>query len=605
MKKVIYIFLVTLLVSCGSDKTANISTDTAKEISSAKITLQSILSNADKGKYKEGELLVKFKSGVLRTSSLKTHQSVGSSVVNEYTIVPNLELIKLPEGMSVKDAIIKYMSDPSVEYAEPNYILTPAATRPADTYFTQQWALENTGQFANGTLGVDIKATLAWDILRESSVVIAVLDSGIDYNHPDLVINIWNNPGEIANNGIDEDGNGRVDDWRGWNFVDNNNDPLDDLGHGTHVAGIIGAVTNNGEGVSGMLWKVKIMPLKIFDADNNGGTIAIETAAIQYAVSKGAKVINASYHLGTTYSNVEYEAIRNSGILFAIAAGNGGDDGLGDNNDFTPDYPQGYNLPNTILVAATDQNDRRATFSNYGPNTVHVAAPGVYILSTVPAAGVSGSFVSMCTNSFYAGYDFCQGTSMAAPHVAGLAGLLSSYYTNFNYTQIRSMILRYVDVLPELVNWISTGGRINAYEALSALLIPTNLTATATSSSTVALSWTDNARHEDGYYIERAIVGSNFVRIGYAAANSTTFSDTGLSPSTDYAYKVRAFNDIGESPDYSNVAYALTLASGASTGGGGGGGCSIGARQNSVTAMADVAFMLIPLVVIAILRRRK
>ncbi|HJW29376.1 MAG TPA: S8 family peptidase, partial [Saprospiraceae bacterium] len=331
-----------------------------------------------------------------------------------------------------------YMRDPNVEYAEPNFIRYPKNTVPNDPYFNpQQWALQNTGTFGAGTAGADIKMTQAWDITQGSStVVVAVIDSGVDVNHPDLVNNIWKNPGETScTDGVDNDGNGFIDDCVGWNFADKNNTPFDNLGHGTHVAGIIGAVGNNGIGISGMMWSVQIMPLKFithFGSDICGpgtdfcGSVDDEVAAIQYAIRNGAKIINASYG-SSAFSLAEFDAINaanNAGVLFIAAAGNGSIEQHGDNNDVSPVYPASHRLPNIISVAATDQNDVKATFSNFGPNSVHVAAPGVYILSTIPSSGVSMSFASLCTGSFAADYDFCSGTSMAAPHVTGLAGLL-------------------------------------------------------------------------------------------------------------------------------------------------------------------------------------
>ncbi len=609
MKKLIYMFLVLFVASCGSDKTASISTDVAKEVSSTKITVQSVLSTMEKGKFKEGELLVKFKSGVLAASSARAHQSLGATSLRTYSLVPNLEHVKLPKGLSVRDAILNYMSDPDVEYAEPNYIKRSATTIPSDLYFGQQWALRNTGSFAGGTSGADMRIADAWDISRTTSAVIAVVDTGIDYNHIDLVGNIFTNPSENPNNSIDDDGNGKIDDWRGWNFVSNNNDPMDDNGHGTHVSGIIGAAGDNGIGVSGVLWQVKIMPLKILDS-NGEGTVADAISAIQYAVSKGVKIINASYG-GSDYSSPEYAAIHaanSSGALLIAAAGNGGNDGLGDNNDQTPEYPASYSLPNIISVAATDQNDRKATFSNFGPTSVHVAAPGVYILSTIP----QGTSFGMCTGSPYPAYDFCEGTSMAAPQVAGITGLLYSYYTNFTHAQIRATVLRYVDVLPTLQGWILTGGRVNAYRAVSSLLSPSALTATAMSPTTISLTWADNATGEDGYRIERSTSGGPFVQIGPIGPNGSataSFTDSGLQPTTTYAYRVRAFNNIGESPLMSNEASTTTPAVEpvveVKPPSSGGGGCSIGARQNAASAAGNVAVMLIPLVIVVFMRRRK
>lgn len=608
MKKLICLLLVLFVASCGSDKTASISPDTSKEVSGAKITVQSVLAKMESGRYREGELLVKFKTGVLSASSVRAHQSLGASSMRSYRLIPNLEHVKLPKGLSVRDAVVNYMSQPDVEYAEPNYIRRSATTMPSDLYFGQQWALRNTGAFASGTLGADARVADAWDISRTTSAVIAVVDTGIDYNHVDLVGNIYTNPVEIFNNSVDDDGNGKIDDWRGWNFVSNSNDPMDDNGHGTHVSGIIGATGNNGVGVSGVLWNVKIMPLKILDSHGEG-TVSDSIAAIQYAVAKGVRIINASYG-GSDYSAAEFDAINaanTSGALLIAAAGNGGSDGLGDNNDHTPEYPASYSLPNIISVAATDQNDRRATFSNFGLNSVHVAAPGVYILSTIP----QGTSFSMCSGSPYPGYDFCEGTSMAVPQVSGITGLLYSYYTNFTQAQIRATVLRYVDVLPTLQGWIMTGGRVNAYRALSSLLSPTALTAISKSPTTITLSWSDNATGEDGYRIERSTSGGPFIQIGPVGPNSSgnaSFTDAGLQPTTTYTYRVRAFNNIGESPLMSNEASTTTLAVEPVVPvqtSGDGGGCSIGPRQNAASTAGNIAVMLIPLIVVVIMRRKK
>ncbi len=541
MKKPLFLvcalLIVLFLISCGADKSANvsnISTTSSTDSNIKKVDAQFILSQMEKGNYKEGELLVKFKSGILKTVSTKVHQSIGATSLKNFQIVPDLELVKLSAGTSVKEAIIKYMSDPLVEYAEPNYIRKGTATIPNDQFFSQQWALHNIGTFAGGFVDADIDAIEAWDITTGSSqIIIAVLDTGIDFNHADLSGNICQSWEEC----------------RGWNFVSNNNNPVDDNYHGTFVSGIIGAKANNSIGIAGMMWNVKIMPVKFLDRKGEG-TIADEIAGIEYAVSRGAKIINASYG-SYQYSQAEYDAIsfaNSRGVLLMAAAGNGdiGNDKIGDNNDFSPFYPSSYDLPNIISVAATDQTDRRASFSNFGLNSVHVAAPGVYILSTIP------------TSVHPSGYYFLSGTSAATPYVSGLAGLLYTYYSHFTPAQIRGTILRYVDVLPTLRGWIQTGGRINAYKALSSLLVPTGLNATAVSSSQINLSWNDHATGEDGYKVERMQAGTSYSQIATTSANVTTFQNTGLRDGTSYTYRVRAYNTIPADSLYSNEATAVT-----------------------------------------------
>ena len=468
MKKILISALLTMFIAaCGSSQTSSVATAPQVAKATRVVTAKAIIDTLAVAKFKEGELLVKFKANVAQKTLMKTHADAGAILLRSYDIVPNLQHVKLPAGMTVQRAVQQYMADPNVEYAEPNYVRCAASTDAADPYFTpQQWALYNTGTFANGTLGADIKAREAWDLTRgDRKVVVAVLDTGIDYNHPDLVSNIWTNPGETGKsdarvNGVDDDHNGFIDDWRGWNFADGNNDPFDDIGHGTHVSGIIGAVGNNNIGIAGVMWNVSIMPLKIFSSvtqkdslcGSATGFVADEIAAIQYAWKNGANIINGSFHTGLDYCFAEYDAIAaagTNGVLFVAAAGNDTH-----NLDLDMSSPAIYDLHNVITVAATDQNDRLATFSNFGPKSVHIAAPGVYILSTVPTDQPSNFGVS--------GWDFMSGTSMSVPFVSGAAGLIYSYYNkdvnHFDYRQVRGLLLRYVDTVadsqqPRIYQW--------------------------------------------------------------------------------------------------------------------------------------------------------
>ena len=242
-----------------------------------------------------------------------------------------------------------------------------------------QWALRNIGTYANGTYAADMKASLAWNITVGShDVKIAVLDTGIDYNHPDLVGNIWSGRGFnfVTCAKFDLDGNCETPGVP-------NDDPMDDNGHGTHVAGIIGATGDNNLGVAGVMWKVSMMAIKVLNADGEGswGDFA---DGIQFAVNNGARVMNASLG-GSDFEQSVFDAVsaaNSAGVLLVAAAGN-----EGSNNDLTPVYPASFDLPNIISVAATDQNDDLVAFSNFGPNSVDIAAPGVYIISTVPNAG--------------------------------------------------------------------------------------------------------------------------------------------------------------------------------------------------------------------------
>ncbi len=332
--------------------------------------------------YVPGELLVKYKASVRTATSAHFQSRLGVSVLRVFDGI-GVDHVRLPAGMRVGQALDIYRKDPGVEYAEPNYYRYAAAS-PDDTYFDRLWGLHNTGQAVNGTSGTqdaDIDAPEAWDTATGSSgIVVAVIDSGVDYNHPDLANNIWSNSDETEGNSVDDDGNGYVDDIRGWDFVDNDNDPIDPNGHGTHVAGTIAAEGNNDLGIVGVCWIAKIMPLRALDAVGVG-TVAQEIEAINYAKDNGAHVINASL-AGPDVSRLEEDAIESAtsaGILFVAGAGNDGTD-----NDSTPVYPASYDISGIIAVAATNQNDSLAWYSNYGATSVDVAAPGSNIFSAKP-----------------------------------------------------------------------------------------------------------------------------------------------------------------------------------------------------------------------------
>lgn len=326
--------------------------------------------------YKPHELLVRFKPGTSTTSqaglqrAAKAHQTkaIGLGHIHRITLSPKV---------SVAKAMAIYANHPNVLYAEPNYRLHTQYL-PNDPGMDHQWALDNVGQVVEGYVGVpgaDLDAALAWDITSgDPTVVVAVLDSGCDYRHPDLAANIWTNAGEIADNGIDDDNNGFVDDYYGWDFSDNDPDPQDSTGHGTHVAGIIAARGDNSLGISGVAWQARIMAVRFIDAFDTGYT-SDAIAAIRYAVSHGARIINCSW--GANENSVALrDEIANTDALFICAAGNSGRD-----NDTTGFYPAGYDADNIIAVAATNQMDQLTYFSNFGRESVDVAAPGIRIYS--------------------------------------------------------------------------------------------------------------------------------------------------------------------------------------------------------------------------------
>jgi subtilisin family serine protease len=292
-----------------------------------------------------------------------------------------------------------------------------------------------------------ISAPSAWNISTGStSVTVAVVDTGIDYNHPDLVDNIATNSREVPNNGVDDDGNGYIDDYYGYDFSNNDSNPIDDHYHGTHCAGTVGAKGNNGRGVAGVAWTVKLLPVKVLNSSGSG-TSASVAAGITYAVRRGAKVVSLSLGSPSYSSTIESAVItaRNAGVLVVAAAGNDSQ-----NTDVYPNYPSALTQDNILAVAASTSSDSFAYFSNYGATSVDLAAPGDSILSTY----ISGQ------------YAYASGTSMATPHVAGMAALLLAVNPNLSYSSIRSILIGTVDPIPSMAGKLVSGGRANLYKAV-------------------------------------------------------------------------------------------------------------------------------------------
>ena len=371
----------------------------------------------------------------------------------------DVNVVDLPRDLSVAEAVRAYEDSPDVAYAEPNFKVQPAVA-PNDPGYKDLWGLNNIGQ-TGGTADADADAPEAWDTGTGSpGTVVAVIDEGIDVGHPDLSGNIWNNPGEIAGNKADDDGNGYVDDVNGYDFANNDAtvydpDPLNGGRgdeHGTHVAGTIAAVGNNGVGVTGVNWDAQVAALKFLGP--GGGYVSDAVEAVNYAVAEGMPISNNSWGFGGAKSLALQDAIAKAdskGHLFVAAAGNGGSDGVGDDNDATPQYPSSYTNANVVAVAASDDTDRLAPFSNYGATSVDLAAPGVGILSTLPG-------------NKYARYS---GTSMATPHVAGMAALIKSQNSGLDDGQIKAQILQFVDGKASLQGRVATNGRLNAVKAVT------------------------------------------------------------------------------------------------------------------------------------------
>lgn len=344
--------------------------------------------------YVEGEVLVTFKAGV-ELGGAKAALSRRSFQLDRHYERTSRQRGRVSglvrDGGTTQKLIEDLKQDPNVESVEPNYIRhVSSVSSPTDPGFSQLWGLKNTGQTVNGvggTSGVDVKFLEAWKLARDTSaeVVVAVIDTGLDITHPDLVGNLWTNPGEIAGNSADDDANGYIDDIHGFDFSSNTASMTDSGDHGTHVCGTIGATGNNAAGIIGVQYRAKILPLK---ASNNGDSLSTSAVidAYEYAIAlkqRGVNIvaINASFG-GSSYSSTELAAIRSlgdAGIVLCAAAGNDGA-----NNDSTASYPSNYDVPNVISVAAISQTNQLASYSNFGATSVDIAAPGSNIYSTLP-----------------------------------------------------------------------------------------------------------------------------------------------------------------------------------------------------------------------------
>lgn len=448
---------------------------------------------------------MKFKGAVPKVRLQQANAAFGAQVISD-TSELGWHVMSLPEGLTVEAAIDYYRSLPEVEYAEPDYLIYPLAIPPNDPKYSAQWGLDRIG------------ATNAWlQTLGSTNVVVGILDSGLDPNHPDLVSNLWTNVKEIAKNGKDDDANGFIDDIHGINAATKTGDIVDETGHGSHVAGIIGAMGNNGRGVVGVNWRVSLLPVKIFTINGSSGNSSA-ILGYNYLIQlkkRGVniRVINNSW--GSDFpSRALYEAIcaaQSAGILTVCAAGNSRHDA-----DVIPGFPASYSCEGILSVAASDENDEPASFSNYGRHTVHLAAPGDHILSTYR----KGHFL------------YESGTSMASPYVAGAAALLLSKSNTLSVAALKQLLLETVDPLPAWTNKVVSGGRLNVGNAMARLLsgLPTNAPSVADEAFSRWPHWTplsQNSAHQwgshasgdpvlsaDARYVAFRSEATNFVAVG-------------------------------------------------------------------------------------------
>ncbi|NLX49737.1 MAG: S8 family serine peptidase [Methanospirillum sp.] len=387
------------------------------------------------GEYAAHRLIVTFSPVAVDRADLVLLAHTGAGAVVSRDLgplgLPGRQVVTLPDGADLEEAVARYRADPSVLRVERDWVVRLDRT-PNDPGYASLWGLPK------------IAAPAAWDrTTGGTGVVVAVIDTGVDAAHPDLAPNVWTNPGEVPGNGLDDDANGYVDDVHGWDFRNGDPVPDDAYGHGTHCAGTIGAAGDNGIGIAGAAWTVRVMPLKYMQG-NDCGFVSIAAEAILYANRMGADVISCSWY--EPESPLIRDAIAASPALVVCSAGNEGRD-----TDATPQYPACYPLDQVISVAATDPADAMAPFSNYGATSVDLGAPGVSIYSAMPGGG----------------YGWMSGTSMAAPHVAGVAALALSLDPSLSTAELRRALLEGADPVASLAGRSVSGGRLNASRTLA------------------------------------------------------------------------------------------------------------------------------------------
>jgi len=531
-----------------------------------------------------GQLIIRFQPGVTEEAiqdfyteyNLTEEDDLsGPAIAADENGAAHLKLAAV--GQEVNQSLIADLErDERVLYAEPNYVLSLVQTTPDDPQYPDQWALNNTGQ-TGGTADADVNAPEAWDIDTGSSdQIVVVIDTGVDWSHEDLADNVWVNPeecpdgyGDCEADGVDDEDNGYVDDFYGVNVITGAGDPMDDYGHGTHVAGNIGAVGDNGTGVTGVNWDVQIVGCKFLSA-SGGGSTSDAIKCFNYVDNlknvQGYDVVatNNSWGGGGASEALKDAMDGDDAPLHVCAAGN--------QNSEQPHYPASFDLEHIISVAATDHDDLYASFSNYGTPHVDLAAPGDDILSTVP----TGS----CPLCDPAGYGLVGGTSMATPHVAGAAALIGSAYPSLTSLQIKQRIMAGVEPLDDMSKTTLTNGRLNLLNSLEEDDTPpdavTDLSVAAGLLTGVRLTWT--ATGDDG---NEGVAQSYDVRYSTEPINDETFDSAtqatgtpdpqpsgsseefllmGLQPETTYYVALKVVDNVGNTSDLSNVVVGSTSA---------------------------------------------
>jgi subtilisin family serine protease len=434
------------------------------------------------GAYRGDRLLVKPVAGA---DLALLHARLGAVKLREFPGIGGLQVVQVPARASVRGLMVAYQRSGLVQYAEPDFLVHAFLTPNDFRYWDGSlWNLHNTGLYG-GTPGADIHAPQGWDVQHTApNVIIADVDTGVRLTHEDIAPNLWTNPAPT------------IGDVHGINALAGTGDPSDDYGHGTHVAGILGAAGNNSVGVVGVAWQVQIMACKFIDATGNG-SISDAITCLDYARAHGARIVNASWGGYGFASAALFDAIdslRDAGILFVAACGNDNND-----NDTNPLYPASYALDNIIAVAATDRTDNRAWFSNYGAHTVNLGAPGSPVFS--------------CWNGSDSDYRYNDGTSMAAPHVSGACALVWAHFPAETYLAIRNRVLANTDPLPALAGKTVSGGRLDLYRALTHAPPASNLPVVTAAAAVSAAS--ENGPTPGAFRISRTGGTKNPLTVSY------------------------------------------------------------------------------------------